>query len=291
MINFKNAKSNLTLLSKGISITCIASINALFPLNISAQELNLNCINFWTNPNTGENECFSSKMTLIAEPTPVLPLISSSPSEIYNIGGQPISVPDPTQYVRVTPKMDAAYRLYTSTKDPYHKLLASYISKSDEKMALRGEIPASSKGFYLKVLKDAENESTTPQDFAKIKNLLKNQNQEAKNAGKAMLQEIVKESGEAISKELGVDLSFNVSQMIPLDSHYESEDIFSYSVYLVGQVSAGGVKHDYVKASTVSMVNLSGKVVSLYSFGEKADLEWTRKVSRAWAEKAVASNP
>lgn len=158
-------------------------------------------------------------------------------------------------------------------------------------MALQGEIPASPKGFYLKVLKDAENELTTPQDFAKVKNLLKNQNQEAKDAGQAMLQEIVKESGKSISKELGVDLSFNVSKMIPLDSHYESEDVFSYSVYIVSQVSAGAVEHNYVAAGTVSMVNLSGKVVSLYSFGDQADLEWTRRASRAWAEKAIASNP
>ncbi|MGD1919860.1 MAG: hypothetical protein ACFCAD_13800, partial [Pleurocapsa sp.] len=181
--------------------------------------------------------------------------------------------------------------VHTSAQDPYHNLLASYISKSDEKMALRGEIPTSSKGFYLKVLNEAENESATPQDFAKVKNILKNQNKEAQDAGKAMLQEIVKESGKSISKELGVDLSFNVSEMIPLDSHYESENVFSYTVYIVSQVSSGGVKQDYVAAGTVSMVNLSGKIVSLYSFGEKADLEWTRKASQAWAEKAIAHNP
>lgn len=291
MINFKNTKVGFTLLSKGMGITCIALINAFFPLNASAQELNLNCINFWTNPNTGENECFSNQMTLIAEPKPILPPISSSPSEIYNIGGQPISVPDPAQYVRVTPEMDAIHLIHTSTKDPYHRLLASYISQSDEKMALRGEIPTSSRGFYLKVLNEAENESTTPQDFAKIKNLLKNQNKEAQDAGKAVLQKIVKESSADISKKLGVDLLFNVSEMIPLDSHYESEDVFSYSVYIVSQVSSGGVKQEYVAAGTVSIVNLSGKVVSLYSFGDKADLEWTRKASQAWAERAIANNP
>jgi hypothetical protein len=47
------------------------------------------------------------------------------------------------------------------------------------------------------------------------------------------------------------------------------------------EVSAMGEQEKYVTAATVTLVNLSGKVVSLYSYGEQADLEWTQKASRA----------
>ncbi|MGK7897021.1 MAG: hypothetical protein AB4372_26260 [Xenococcus sp. (in: cyanobacteria)] len=264
-------------------------MNTLFPLNAFAQESS--CINFWTNPNTGENECFSSEMKIIAEPQPVLPLsYNSSFSDRYNIGGQKISIPNPDQYARVTPEMDGAYSLYESAKDPLHKLLAYYIPQSDVDIAMRGEIPSSAKGFYLKVLKVAERESATPQDFAEIKKIIKTQNKENQASSLSTLQKIVQESGRNVSKKLDVDLTFNVSQFIPLDPHYESENIFSYSVYLVSQVSAMGEEIEYVSTVTATLVNISGKVISFYSFGEQTDLEWTQKASLTWAEKAIASN-
>ena len=141
------------------------------------------------------------------------------------------------------------------------------------------------------MLKIAERESATPQDFAEIKKTIKTQNKENQASNISKLQEIVKESGRSISKELDVDLAFNVSQIIPLDPHYESENVFSYSIYLVSQVSVMGEQKEYVTAATATLVNISGKVISLYSFGEQADLEWTQKASRTWAEKAIASNP
>jgi hypothetical protein len=52
--------------------------------------------------------------------------------------------------------------------------------------------------------------------------------------------QIVQKNEENVSKELGVDLAFNISETVPLDSHYESENIFSYSMYLVIEVSAMG---------------------------------------------------
>lgn len=289
MINIKNLKVNFALLSKGIGVTCITIVNTFFPLNTFAQEVN--CVNFWTNPNTGENECFSSEMTTIAEPKLVLPLShNSSFPDIYNIGGQQISIPNPDRYVSITPEMDGLYRLYKSTKDPYYKLLAFYIPQSDAEIAMRGEIPSSSTGFYFGVLKIAEKKFTTPQDFAEIKTAIKSQNKENQAFNVSKLQEIVNENGKSISKELGVDLALKVSQAIPLDPHYESENVFSYSVYLVSQISSMGEQQEYVMAATATLVNLSGKIVSFYSYGEQTDLEWTQKASRAWANKVIADN-
>lgn len=155
-----------------MDIIFITMMNTFFPLNAFAQEPS--CINFWTNPNTGEEECFNSEMTIIAEPKPVLPQskplsYNSSFLDRYNIGGQEISIPNPDQYVRVTQEIDGVYRLHNSTKDPYNNLLASYILQSEAKIAMRGEIPTSAKGFYLKVMKMLKSASLSPQDFAMLK--------------------------------------------------------------------------------------------------------------------------
>lgn len=293
MMNLNNLKVGFTLLSKGMGITFITMMNTFFPLNAFAQEPS--CVNFWTNPSTGEQECFNSEMTVIAEPKPVLPQskplsYNSSFLDRYNIGGQEISIPSPDRYVRATQEMDGVYRLQNATQDPYNDLLAFYIPQSEVKMAMQGEIPTSAKGFYLKVMKVLKSPSLSPQDFAMLKKEIKTQNKEILNSNNSKLQEIVRENGESMGKELGVDLALNVSEVIPLDSHYESENIFSYSIYLVTEISAMGEQEEYVTAATLTLANLSGKVVSFYSYGEQADLEWTRKASRAWAEKAIANN-
>ena len=284
MIKIKNIKVNFALMCKGIGITCVAIANTFAP-NAIAQEAS--CVNFWTNPNTGKNECFNGRMTVIAEP---IPISYNSASDRYNVGGQQISIPNPESYVRVTPAMGAVYRLHKSAKDPYNKLLASYISQSEAEMAMRGELPASTRGFYLKVLKTVEKESATPQDFAQLKKMIKIENRKNKSSNLSKLQEIVDESSKSLSQELGVDLSFDVSEMIPLEPHYESSNTFSYSMYIVSKVSAMGEQTEYVMAGTLTLINVAGKVVSLYSYGTQADLEWTQKAGQVWADKAIASN-
>lgn len=68
MIDIKNKKINLAFLNTGFSIVCITMATAfLFPQKALTQDL-INCINFWTNPNTGKNECFNNKMIMIVMP-------------------------------------------------------------------------------------------------------------------------------------------------------------------------------------------------------------------------------
>lgn len=286
MINIKNTKFNLALLGKGIGIACITITNVFLPLDAVAQKTD--CVNFWTNPSTGENECFNGQMNLIAEPIPVS--YNSLIADRYNVGGQQILVPSPENYVRVTQAMDKVYRLHRAAKDPYNKLLASYIPQSEVDMAIQGEFPTSTKGFYLKMPKMMEQELVSPHDFAQMKHTVKTQNKEIIASNKDKIEKIVNESGNNINKELGIDVAVDVVDIIPLDMHYESENAFAYSMYIVNKVSSGGEHTEYAMAATATLINVSGKIVSLYSIGEQADLEWTRKASRDWAKKAIASN-
>ncbi|MEM9276046.1 MAG: hypothetical protein AAGA80_24265 [Cyanobacteria bacterium P01_F01_bin.143] len=253
------------------------------------------CANYWTNPNTEETECFNGEMNLIAEPKPVSsqaqPLsYRSSLPESYDLGGKEITIPTPDKYVRVTREMDAVYRLHSHMEDPLNDFLASYISQSDAAIAMGGEIPLLERGFALKMVKVFKEMSVSSQDFAEIKNEVKTYNESISASGEPKLREIVNETGEGISKELGIDFSLNLSQMIPLEPHYESENVLSYSLYMIYEVSEGGVQEEYVLAATATLINVSGKVISLYSYGTQSDLEWTQNSSKAWAKKVVASN-
>jgi hypothetical protein len=72
MKNFQNIKDDFAILGKAVSIACILTTFGFIPLNAFAQEPELYCINYWTNPNTGESECFDGNMNLITAPKPKL---------------------------------------------------------------------------------------------------------------------------------------------------------------------------------------------------------------------------
>jgi len=288
-----NIKICSQIFTKGIGIVLITTMNTFSVFPAFAQQPD--CSNYWSNPNTGETECFGSKMNLIAEPEPVISepqslSYKSSFLEQYNIGGEEITIPSPDEYVRVTQQMDAVYRLHSHMGDPMNDLLASYIPQSDAAIAMQGELPLLERGLVLKVGKILKGMSVSSQDFADMKNEIKSQNKEIINSSLPKLQEITKEKGQGISKEFDVDLALEISQMIPLDPHYESENVFSYSMYIVYKISDPGNSEEYVTSATITLVNVSGKVISLYSYGAQNDIEWTQNSSKAWSKKITASN-
>ncbi|MHC4266992.1 MAG: hypothetical protein ACYSTS_00875 [Planctomycetota bacterium] len=81
-----------------------------------------------------------------------------------------------------------------------------------------------------------------------------------------------------------------VSQMVPLDPHYESDNVLAYSMYINYEVAAEGNSDKLVVSGTNTIVNTSGKVLFLYCYASKDDLEWTRIASKTWTEAVMASN-
>ena len=51
-----------------------------------------------------------------------------------------------------------------------------------------------------------------------------------------------------------------------------------------------GRQEDRVLAATSTLVNAGGKVLFLYCYGLKKDLEWTREASKAWASAVTTAN-
>ncbi len=282
-----NIKFYSTIFTKGIGIALIATINTFSTFPAFGQQAN--CSNYWINPNTGKTECFNSNMNLIVEPKPLShkPLLAES----YDIGGKKITIPVPNGYVRVTEEMDAVYRLHhfsMQTVDPKSDLLASYIPESNAPIAREGDLPHNERMCAVLVNKSIKRQLMSYQDFAEFKSIIKFVNKEALKSFMPEVQVRMDKTSQEISKEFGNDFAFEMSQLIPLDPHYESDNALSYSMYMTG-VSAGSSEEESVYA-TYTLVNVSGKVFFLSCAGNQHDLEWTRNTSRAWLDKVTASN-
>ncbi len=214
----------------------------------------------------------------------------SAYAETFNVGGNELVIPSPQGFSRITQQMDAVYRMSLQVADPKNDQLAYYISNSDIPSAMAGELPSLDRTFLLKVNKQLKNMVVGSKDFAELKSVTKRQNKEIFESVKSQIPGLMKGTSEGISKEFDVNFALQISQMIPLDPHYEVENALAYSMYINYGISAEGTKEELIVSATTTSVNVSGKVLFLYCYGPQDELEWTRIASKSWAEKVMVSN-
>jgi hypothetical protein len=211
-------------------------------------------------------------------------------AERFSVGGKIVDVPAPKGFVKVTPEMESVYRLSRQMIDPYNDVLALYISESDIPAALSGKIPYLRRYFYLKVNKKIKNIILGTKEFAEIKNITKQQNKQLLQSLKAKVSDILKKSSRKVSREFDIDFAVQLSEVVPLDPHFETDNALAYSMFLKYNANMAGVGDNFIIAATVMYVNAAGKILLLYCYAPKDELEWTRTSTKAWAERIMAVN-
>lgn len=130
-------------------------------------------------------------------------------------------------------------------------------------------------------------------DFKEFKNAIKHQNKEKIEELKSQASGIFEKTNEGISEEFDINFAMGVTDIIPLDPHFETENMLSYSMlvkYKYG-TSVEGENKDEIVSSTTTCVNIAGKILFLYCYGPQNEIEWIREASKLWTEKIINSNP
>ena len=159
-------------------------------------------------------------------------ITGSAYAETISVGGKELVIPFPQGFSRVTQQMDAVYRVSLQMVDPKNDQLAYYISNSDIPSAMTGELPSLERTFLLKINKQLKNMVVGSKDFAELKSMTKRQNKEIFESVKSQIPGLMKGTSEGISKEFDVDIALQISQVIPLDPHYEADNALAYSMYV-----------------------------------------------------------
>lgn len=219
---------------------------------------------------------------------------SSLYSEIFNIGGTEINIPTPEGFSIVTEKMTGVNWLQSKMVSPDNELIASYIDNSVVDIANKGEIPIMEKTFAIQFYREFRNKTYGTDFFTNMKNLIKEQNKNTLDKIQTEISKLMKNSSKEIEKDLNIDFAMKISQMIPMAHHYDEKNIFSYSMYLKYETSAEVDKEKFAETetttATATLINVAGKIIFLYCYGNKDDLEWTRKTSLEWAERIISLN-
>ncbi|MBN1648779.1 MAG: hypothetical protein JW874_12165 [Spirochaetales bacterium] len=211
-------------------------------------------------------------------------------AEEITIGGKKISLPAPEGYILVSEDMGAVYALQQQMVDPQNTLLGYYIPEAAVETALQGQLPSLDKTCMAKIGNSLVNASISQNDFATLKKISRAQNEEYVHQARDDMDKAMKKQRKGISREFDVDIALEVSQIVPLEPHYESDNAMSYSMYVNYGVTSAGVEQDSIVVVTTTFINISGKVLFLYVYAPREELEWTRETSGKWAVSVLSSN-
>lgn len=220
----------------------------------------------------------------------ILPTVSGA-SEI-SVGGVSLAIPNPDGFRPVTPQMALLYEVQKEFVAPENEEFVAFIPEQDIPAALNGNIPDMPRRFTVQTAKSLIGASVSNSDFAKLKDIIRTQNNELIKKVEAQLPNLIRKMNEGITKKYNVDLAFSVSQMVPMPVHDETDRTLAYSALVKYDMKdEHGNPAPFVAVVTATFVHVKSKVLFLYSYAEESGIEWSRETSRHWADSVVASNP
>ena len=211
-------------------------------------------------------------------------------TDTFEVGGTAIVVPEPQGYFRVNEGMTNLKNYLASYDDPANDTLAYYILESDVPAAMAGEILTMDRYFSLKVNKKLRDTNITNEGFAEIKKVVKEQNDDIIKNLEPTIRENLSNAAEKITHEFDVELNLELNQIIPLTPHYEEDNVISYSMFVnQGVATEEETMETNIFPITLTLLNVSDRLLYLYSCGRREDLEWTRTASTEWS-KIISSH-
>ena len=212
-------------------------------------------------------------------------LPESTQADVFAVGDRRINVPAPQGFAVLTEDMsDIVPLLLEFTHDPYNDTLAVYIPETTVPTVMAGAVPPLDRWFILKVNTRFRTVTVGRDDFARLKDTLRN---DLRN----MLPEIrsrLSDMEATRNRELGVMLE--TTQIALLDPHFEDDNAIAYSMFMTQTAGLDATPGSSICSTTHVTLNAAGAILSLYSYGTEDDLEWTRDTARLWANSVIASN-
>ena len=212
-------------------------------------------------------------------------------TDTFSVGGTRIVVPEPQGFFRVNEDMTTLKNFLASYDDPTNDTLAFYILESDVPAAMGGEMITMDRYFSLKVNKKLRDSKITNESFTEIRKVIKDQNDDIIKNLEPTIRENLSNAAEKITEEFDIELNLELNQMVPLTPHYEEENVISYSMFVNQGVATEEEKMEaHIFPITLTLLNVSDRLLYLYSYGQQEDLEWTRTASTEWSKIISASN-
>ncbi len=215
-------------------------------------------------------------------------------AESFQLGTSRLEIPPPAGFVNVTPEIRELFpfdQMIAETKrqgmDVYFYLTEALTARLRE-----GEPVEPVRYLILQIPEKSRQRSYSASDFAMFKLTTKERNQEYRDMLAEKLKQTRDNLSRDLSRELDLNVAFQISNTVALEPHYESINELSSSKYVSYGVQVEGADEvQDANVNTLTFLNVKRKLIALGAIAPYKDLEWTRTTSRAWAKAILAQNP
>jgi len=209
-----------------------------------------------------------------------------------SIGETAIQIPNPPEFVAVTPEMSALVEFQKNFVAPMNVEYQVFISKDAASVALKNQIPDLDKRFAVQTQKALVKSFFTKKEFSRFKEGVKQQNEKIMENAKAKIDQMMDKISNDVSKQYDMDLALTVSQVVPQPVFMETDQLLAYTAYVKYEMTdEKGNPETFVTTVTAVFVYIKGKVLFLYTYAGENDLEWSQVNSTTWANAVVQANP
>lgn len=208
-----------------------------------------------------------------------------------DVGGVEIDIPSPSGFVAVTREMPTLYDLQKHFVADGNEEFVGFVAEEGAPAARRGEIPDMTRRFSVQTAKSLKLTMFSEEEFHELISIVRSENAALIEAVEEEIPAATERVNRGVKDDYDVDLALEITQMLPLPAHDFTRRTLAFSAYAKYSVNdENGRPVPYIATLTATFVHVKGKILFLYCYGDEDDLEWTREVSRTWANSILASN-
>jgi len=212
--------------------------------------------------------------------------------------------PQPTKiYVDATEvifQAPAGFDLITAADGKYHQVASRFVSPANQQLALflesakavevrAGGIPQAERRISVETPRKAAEMILTDKDFAAVSRGFSRSMQGQADELRSKTNAQLKATGKGATQDLGVETSFVVKDMTAYPPHLSTDQAVALSVLQTNLITSGGVAEEYVNTTTAAVVHVNGKLLFVYVYGGKKDLDWTRITTREIVDSMLSN--
>jgi hypothetical protein len=211
--------------------------------------------------------------------------------ETIDVGGQRLVIPAPVGFAVVPADMGELSQLLDRVVAPGNTRYMTFIPQAEITAARTGQRPRVERRFSVQTAQRLEQSVLSREEFAQMKEILRELNADVVAAVARHIPSFMEKATQGATDQLDASAGLEVTDMIVLPPHAESEQALAYSLFVKGETPRGDTQeHEFISAGTVAIIHVKGKVVFLYCYGGEHDLSWTRTMSQAWTAAVLAAN-
>lgn len=207
------------------------------------------------------------------------------------VGGTDIVLPAPVGFVVVGDELPEIVKIGEASLPPDNRLVAMAVTEADHRAMLARQEAAVARYILVQVPRRIEKGRHNSKFFAALKTVIGTQNEkilaQVKNRLPDVMNYVTGKLGDALDRKVRAE----IPEMTPLPAHREGDRSFSYSMYIKLKMEIEGEDAtEDISAATLTGLHVRGKILFLYVYGTKSDLEWTRTASADWSDAILAAN-